>query len=54
MIAEGVETDGQLRFLAERGCDEYQGFLVSAPLASVEVPLFLDRLRPDLAAMAGG
>ena len=33
-IAEGVETEGQCRFLQARGCKEIQGFLVSPPLRS--------------------
>jgi len=31
VLAEGVETDAQLRFLAKHGCDEYQGYLAAPP-----------------------
>jgi len=31
-LAEGVETNDQLRFLMENGCDQIQGFLISEPL----------------------
>jgi EAL domain-containing protein (putative c-di-GMP-specific phosphodiesterase class I) len=34
VVAEGVETPAQQRFLRERGCDEYQGWLLSRPLAA--------------------
>ncbi|MCH8161407.1 MAG: EAL domain-containing protein [Chloroflexi bacterium] len=36
VVAEGVETEGQLEFLKERGCDEYQGFLFSPAVPADE------------------
>src|SRR5258708_10566976 len=54
VVAEGVETEGQLRFLADRGCEEYQGFLISQALSAVEGPEFVERLPPRLAAGGGG
>lgn len=49
VIAEGVESDSQLRLLAACGCDEYQGFLLSKPLAPTTVPGFLDRSKRSAA-----
>jgi diguanylate cyclase (GGDEF)-like protein/PAS domain S-box-containing protein len=36
-IAEGVETEAQRAFLAEIGCDTYQGFLFSRPVDAEEL-----------------
>ena len=43
-VAEGVETEGQLRLLAEAGCRHAQGYLFSAPVPASELPAVLARL----------
>jgi diguanylate cyclase (GGDEF)-like protein/PAS domain S-box-containing protein len=37
VIAEGVETKVQRDFLANQGCDEYQGYFFSAPVSAEEM-----------------
>jgi diguanylate cyclase (GGDEF)-like protein/PAS domain S-box-containing protein len=52
VVAEGVETSAQLAYLQARGCDEYQGFLMSRAL---DVPAFtalLMALRDECVAVS--
>ena len=47
VVAEGVETEAQLDFLRELGCDSIQGFLYSRPVPiEVMSQLIGQRLRP--------
>jgi len=41
VVAEGVETKGQLTFLREQGCDGMQGYLFNRPVAADETTLIL-------------
>lgn len=40
VIAEGVETQQQLEFLKSEGCDQFQGYLVSAPIIVEKFTVF--------------
>ena len=52
VVAEGVETAEQLAFLAEHGCDLYQGYYLSRPLSTSACSDLASRLpRPQLAVV---
>lgn len=50
VVAEGVETEGQLDFLTGLSCDEWQGYLFSKPVTASE----FDKLLVTHARSAGG
>lgn len=43
VVSEGVETEAQLEFLRQHGCEHYQGFIFSKPLPANEVTARLQR-----------
>ncbi|MDP1524378.1 MAG: EAL domain-containing protein [Rhodocyclaceae bacterium] len=46
VVAEGVETAGQLKFLLSVGCEMVQGYLFSKPLFCAELAQFVENHRP--------
>jgi diguanylate cyclase (GGDEF)-like protein/PAS domain S-box-containing protein len=49
VVGEGVETEAQLKFLRERGCDLIQGYYFSKPLPEADLVEFL-RAQPLVGA----
>jgi diguanylate cyclase (GGDEF)-like protein len=45
VIAEGVETDAQVRFLKRHGCDQVQGFLYGEPVPPQQFAQLLGRAQ---------
>ena len=41
VVAEGVETEAQLKFLLSVGCEKIQGYLISRPLPAADVADFI-------------
>ncbi|MEO8408022.1 MAG: EAL domain-containing protein, partial [Oxalobacteraceae bacterium] len=50
VVAEGVETEAQLRFLRDQSCDLMQGYLLSRPVPAQQFADFIQsqtRLNPE-------
>ncbi|TAL02147.1 MAG: GGDEF and EAL domain-containing protein [Rhodospirillaceae bacterium] len=45
VVAEGVESSGQMDFLKDRDCDEIQGFLLSKPLPPTDFIRFVENFH---------
>jgi EAL domain-containing protein (putative c-di-GMP-specific phosphodiesterase class I) len=45
IVAEGVETEAQHRFLEAHGCHAFQGYLFSRPVPLAELMSFLAQAR---------
>lgn len=48
LVAEGVETEAQLKFLHTHACDEIQGYLVSRPLSETDLEQILKNQRQPM------
>ncbi|MDC0611406.1 ammonium transporter [Vibrio sp.] len=44
-VAEGVETQSQLMFLSENGCEYFQGYLFHRPLSTEELTPLLKKIK---------
>lgn len=53
-VAEGVETDLQLSFLRDHGCDEIQGYYLGRPVPAVEFARVLGQTAPSALIPATG
>ncbi len=50
VVAEGVETEGQMQFLHHHRCDEIQGYLLSPPMDAEKCLTFLRVWSPSMIA----
>jgi EAL domain-containing protein (putative c-di-GMP-specific phosphodiesterase class I) len=53
VVAEGVETAAQYRFLIDCGCDEIQGYLFARPMSAEELAQMLATPQPGRLTLAG-
>ena len=51
VVAEGIETTGQLEFLSRHGCPEAQGFLMGRPVEASAIAALLERDVPLVEVM---
>jgi diguanylate cyclase (GGDEF)-like protein/PAS domain S-box-containing protein len=51
IVAEGVETQEQLSFLAEQGCDSVQGYFIGKPLPIEQYDTLVGRVASDAAGL---
>ena len=49
VIAEGVETQGQLKFLRENLCSDAQGYLFSKPVSAEAITRYMEDHQPGVA-----
>lgn len=49
VLAEGIETEEQLRFLIDEGCSEGQGYLFAKPLPLAQIPDAMTRMLQRVA-----
>ncbi len=54
VLAEGIETDAQWRFLANGGCDKGQGYLFAHPMPLEKLAAGIDAAARVTCALAGG
>jgi EAL domain-containing protein (putative c-di-GMP-specific phosphodiesterase class I) len=52
-VAEGVETQGQLAYIARAGCDESQGYLHSRPIPRAEFEQLLLKVNTSSLPVEG-